>query len=172
MSRHCAVLDGHLTTERRGNSQSEEAIEARCLDQQIESLDAKFASASAAPPPTSLVDTATEILAQDNADYLPAFTTLRGASHELRLNFPDAPHDAPCRWMAALMLVLAGGASTVLLRRAALPTFAPWFVIGAAGLVWWLWLVPSILGFVVLVAAGAAGLFARWRSRPRSITNF
>ena len=158
-------LDWNLANAHRTN-QSEELIEARRLDKQVEAVDARIGAGSAHLAPATLTETAAW-LARDAAELVPVHLVVRGKSPSVELRYAPAAADGLIRWMAAIAILFAGMFAATVLRNATLPSFAPALVIGGCGLAWWLFLTPSIIGFAALVAACWPGLRMLWLRRFR-----
>ena len=160
-----ASLDGDLAAVRRTN-QSEESIEARGLDKKLEAVDSRIGSAAARLAPATLSETAAW-MAQDGAELVPVHLVVRGCVPAVELRYAPLASDGLARWMAALATLIGGSLAVFVLRNAKLPSFSPAVVVGGCGLVWWLLLAPSILGFLAMAVACWPGVRILWLRRFR-----
>ncbi len=98
-------------------------------------------------------------------------SVVHGPSDAIGLRYgSDPPVRVAPRWTAAGVVALA----TVLGLLASLwPAVAsglrrwPHLLAGLLGLAWWLWLQPSVIGWIIVVGAVITSIRASWRPRPR-----
>ncbi len=158
------LLKWELIAAHRAHAQAEEELEARQLDQVINSIDKRFGSAIQTVRQISMADASPVLLATTRANRLPAKYLVRGPSYDIDLNYPQSVSDGwAARLAAACALVVLGAVASFFLRARRLPTLAPSLVIGAVGLSWWLLLAPSVVGLVALLAACWTAIRARQR---------
>jgi hypothetical protein len=88
----------------------------------------------------------------------PARCAFHGPMHALAVRYPAAPvSDAPARWLLAGLVLSATVAAAWGLRRIRTDRAARWLPVVAiiAGLAWWWWLSPSVLGLLLAIVSAA-----------------
>ncbi|REK11583.1 MAG: hypothetical protein DWQ37_13805 [Planctomycetota bacterium] len=158
------TLRGELAA---GNSATQlaELAEARGLDERIETVDRRLGAARTALREPAVVDPSTELVSIARAEMLPLRFAVDQSTPALELRYASPGSDSVvARWLAALAVIVAGGAFAWWFGDATLPTFAPWIVAVVAGLAWWLLLTPSFIGLLALVVACGAAFWSQWRA--------
>lgn len=157
------VLNWELIAAGTTSGQSAEALEARKIDQQIGQLDTRYGFAGHDARPTGQADPATSFVLAARSSLRPTYCEHQGAASSLEVEYPGrvVSRNWP-RALAGLMLLALGSCAVVWLWRNPLPELAPWLVLSALGLTWWLLLAPSFVGLILLAIAGWAVARSRW----------
>ncbi len=165
-----ATLDWQLTTVAAARLSSDPMSEARKLDQQIATAYSRLGLPAAETRRGDLIDASTELVIAGRGSLSPAYYTTPSESPSIPLSYAAPPDGRALRWLTALAIVLGGAVGVVVVQRRSFPVLPAVWVIGAAGLAWWLFLTPSIVGLVVFLGACAAGLHSRWLGTARAPT--
>lgn len=160
-----AALDRHLTSSHQAKGPAESDNEVREVDKQILAVDSRLGAASPQVRQVALPPPASELLATARANLLPTRCAIAGQAHDLELRYPQASSDGfwP-RLFAGLAIVLAAASAWFLVRSRPLPMFAPAMVVAGVALAWWLFLVPSLLGLLVFLAASWVVFRTNWQT--------
>ncbi len=96
--------------------------------------------------------------------------TFDGKSDSITLSYHRTESARSQPWLSmSLMIVLVFGLIVFGLRRGTLTEWSkrwPAAIGVAVGLFWWLWLSPSILGWVIVLVSLIAGILPRWKMAP------
>jgi hypothetical protein len=96
----------------------------------------------------------------------PLFCEFLGSVTHLDVRYPMRPwREWLSRVMSALVLVGAVAATRVVGRRPwtrAIMSRYPELIVGVGGVIWWLWFVPSVAGFAILLLAVFLALRTSW----------
>jgi hypothetical protein len=160
-----AALDRELASKHQTKGPTESDNEVREVDKQILAVDSRLGAASPQVRQVALPPPASELLSSARANLLPTRCAIAGQAHDLELRYPQASSDGfwP-RLFSGLAIVLAGASVWFLVRGRSLPKFAPAVVAAGVAVAWWLFLVPSLLGLLVLVATSWAVFRTKWQT--------
>ncbi len=163
-----ASVDWQLASGRQTTAPAQSDNEIREIDKQILAVDARLGAASPQVRQVALPPSARELLSVARTNLLPTRCAIAGQAFELELRYPGTTSTGfwP-RVFAGLAIALAGVGVWLVLRDRSLPKFGPANVAVIAGLAWWLFLAPSMLGLVIFLAAALAVVRSRWQLPAR-----
>jgi hypothetical protein len=158
------LLRQSLIAAQRDPNNSEEASEARSLDQQMAALDELLGGNSLAGRSTIAPDLLQSFVDSAAAGLVAQHFSLKAADGPLRIRYVRVADDAPWRWLSASAVLLLGCVAGWQLKRRELPQFPPLAIALAVATFWWLFLGASMWG---LLAVGLIVLALVWKySRP------
>ena len=159
------MLRWHLSSNRQGAVESAEAAQARQFDSQFQAVDRRLQGTTAGPGYASASTlSANQLLKLSLAGSTTSYRAAAGAMPSLTVAFLQPVSPTPwLRWLSAVVLLVLLGSAAYGLRDQPAITCAPWMVVGAIGLVWWLFFAPSALGFFILSLAVVFAARARWK---------
>jgi hypothetical protein len=116
------------------------------------------------PKRAASVESSDQSMASPFMHQMASYFVLNGAASRLPVDFPQLDRgDGPTRFAATFGVLLAGFVGAWAARRPA-PSWLSWPILGVlAGLVWWLWMVPSIMGLGLVFACLAWAIRDKWR---------
>ncbi len=154
-----AALVAGLATARKNAARSDEAFDLTELDKQVAAIDVQLGYANLDSRQSSPSISSADLLAGARANSAVASFSTQGALYDPEVRYPRAVSgSAAGRLATAVALILFGCPLAYAVRGRPLPKLAPWFVIGAIGLFWWLLLAPSAIGLIAWLAACGGAL--------------
>jgi len=138
-----------------GGERNEDLVKLSAWDKRITAVDASFGTGEVEPRGSVTPPTQAQLLAMQGQDLVPLRLAAAGRLDAVQVRFPHASADsAGWRWLAGIALLGAVLALAYATRHRSLPAMDPWLLAALVALGWWLWLAPSVLGFLALVAIG------------------
>jgi len=169
-AREREALSRELTADSSSQVDLPESSEAERYDARIAAVDARLGFTASAKGPPVAVRSASDILASLAPFGEATRTITSGPQNKLAVDYARAPSEG---WVERILLAIAlaavGVGGMVLLGGRMLPQFAPWSVLGLAGLGWWLWLAPSVVGLALVAIAGWIVFRQRGESQQRPL---
>jgi hypothetical protein len=153
-----------LITAARDLVNSEEAGEARGLDQKMIALDARLGVKDASGLTASAHDFVESFVAAAGNGLIAQHFSLKKSDGEPKIYYVVGADDLPWRWLSASGLLLMGCLAGWRLKRSELPRFSPLAVACAVALFWWLFLGASMWGLLAISVIVLALVWIRNRS--------